>query len=390
MVEPWRAKLERAGKPEPIPPAVGMALDRGPAAYWYLARPGGALQWANRVARGLAAPGWGEQGDATDADAALGWAVWLEVCREALTVEAPAEWSRAWPRLVQGHPQLWLLTAQVQHGGALLMAVPADAAASHACAASAAHPQQRDLLVREVHHRLKNNLQGVSGLLRQQAAAQPVAAPWLEAAASQLQAMAHVYGVQTAGDASPTVSGLVQAVARGVAGVFGVVIEVVQAKGDTAANRAPQTESERHARALRRTLWAHLEQPPGHGEVHDHPDALDPDQAGALALVLNELMTNAVKHRAPSVRLPGSPDGAAVRCIISVVESGLEIDILNAGQWALGGDWDRVPPGVHGLGLAKALLPSRGAHLQFHTQADLVCARLHIAPPLLRHRLQTP
>ena len=55
---------------------------------------------------------------------------------------------------------------------------------------------QRELLVREVHHRIKNNLQGVAGLLQQIAVRRPEVAPVLKEAVGQVQAIAQVYGLQ--------------------------------------------------------------------------------------------------------------------------------------------------------------------------------------------------
>ena len=61
---------------------------------------------------------------------------------------------------------------------------------------------QRELLVREVHHRIKNNLQGVAGLLQQIAARRPEVADVLREAMGQVQAIALVYGLQV-GAAGP-------------------------------------------------------------------------------------------------------------------------------------------------------------------------------------------
>jgi nitrogen-specific signal transduction histidine kinase len=55
---------------------------------------------------------------------------------------------------------------------------------------------QRGMLVQEVHHRIKNNLQGVAGLLQQASARFPEVAPILSDAVGQLQAIAQVYGLQ--------------------------------------------------------------------------------------------------------------------------------------------------------------------------------------------------
>src|SRR5262249_54124828 len=55
--------------------------------------------------------------------------------------------------------------------------------------------RQRDALVREVHHRIKNHLQGIAGLLRNRLRDDPAARETIEAAIAQLQSVAAVYGL---------------------------------------------------------------------------------------------------------------------------------------------------------------------------------------------------
>lgn len=377
-----------------LPHAVVQSVLQGPAAWWCLGRPDGLVQWANEPARalcghqrpplGLSYAEWSSSGAPS-----MGWGPWRALCHEALNAPPLSTISQAWPRLVQGQPELWLLTAQIQQEAVVVTAVRADAAASHASPPWAAHPQQRDLLVREVHHRLKNNLQGVSGLLTQQAALHPEAARWLEAAASQLQAMAQVYGLQTQGEAAPTLIDLVRSVAQGVASVFGVVIDVEAAPGDRLAAVAAPPDAMPSSLEWRHTLWAHLESPPGADPAVEATAAVHPDQAGALALVINELLTNAVKHRSVTSRPDGFAQGVAARCTVASSASEAVLEIFNAGDGPDARTWDRFPPGVRGLGLAKALLPSRGAHLSFRTETGLVCARLQIGPPVWCPRVQS-
>ncbi|MBI3935844.1 MAG: PAS domain S-box protein, partial [Betaproteobacteria bacterium] len=57
--------------------------------------------------------------------------------------------------------------------------------------------RQRDALVREVHHRIKNHLQGVAALLKQKVGKDRATAAPLEAAAAQLQSVAAVYGLHS-------------------------------------------------------------------------------------------------------------------------------------------------------------------------------------------------
>lgn len=378
-----------------LPHAAVKAVLEGPAAWWCLGRPDGLVQWANAAAQALCGrqplpPGASYTEWASGAAQAIGWEPWLALCRQALIVTSPPSISQAWPRLVQGQAELWLLTAQVQNESVVVMATRADAAAAQATAAWAAHPQQRDVLIREVHHRLKNNLQGVSGLLTQQASLHPEAARWLEAAASQLQAMAQVYGLQTQGDAAPTLIELVRSVAQGVASVFGVVIDVEAAPSGRLSTVAATQGAARSSLAWRQTLWAHLESPPGADPAAEAMAAVHPDQAGALALVINELLTNAVKHRSVSSPPDGWAQGVAARCTVTSNATQALLEIVNAGDWPDARMWDRFPPGVRGLGLAKALLPSRGAQLNFHTETGLVCARLQIGPPVWCPRVQSP
>ena len=61
---------------------------------------------------------------------------------------------------------------------------------------------QRDMLVKEVHHRIKNNLQGVAGLLQQIAKRKPEVAGPIDEVVGQVQAIAQVYGLQV-GDTGP-------------------------------------------------------------------------------------------------------------------------------------------------------------------------------------------
>jgi two-component sensor histidine kinase len=54
----------------------------------------------------------------------------------------------------------------------------------------------RDTLVREVHHRIKNNLQGITGLLRQFAQHHPETAEPINQAIGQVQGIAVIHGLQ--------------------------------------------------------------------------------------------------------------------------------------------------------------------------------------------------
>lgn len=301
----------------------------------------------------------------------------------------------AWPRLVASQPEMWLIAVEATGTEIRLMCCNAAAATQAAAPDAADLRNQRDLLVREVHHRLKNNLQGVSGLLRHQAALQPAAAPWLESAAAQLQAMAQVYGLQLPDGQPPDVFQLVDAVARTVGALFGVQPHVhreapVGVSPDAVSGHPVQAGpawDPSATQALRTTLWAHLGDASTDSSHRTYLHRVHPDQAGGLALVLNELMTNALKHGtgAPCAADDDPGQGARLSCSVRWVADRAEVDIGNPGHWPSPPRLESLPPGVQGLALVRALLPSRGAELEFITQPGWVCARLHIRPPVLCH-----
>jgi PAS domain S-box-containing protein len=199
--------------------------------------------------------------------------------------------------------------------------------------------QQRDILVREVHHRIKNNLQGVAGLLQHMATSKPELAVHLNEIAGQIQAIAQVHGLQIRATGTLPILGVTQGIFTSLASMFGVEIRF-----------------EPPPPALWR--WGLPEQ-----------------EAVPLALVVNELGTNAIKYRtsrdaAIAVRLASKPDG-------------IEIQVENPGKLKEGFDLARVTSSVSGLGLIKALLPRRGAKLAIEQNGSLVLTRLELSPPAI-------
>ena len=147
---------------------------------------------------------------------------------------------------------------------------------------------QRYALIREVHHRIKNSLQGVAGLLRQHLGDKPLLRPLLESTSSQVYAIAAVHGLQ--GEASGAAINLRMLVARVAASVSGIMHESI-------------VLSERCA-----SLGAYI---------------VNEEESVAVAIVLNELMMNAAKHRAPGTGAIGID--AAPR------DQRVELRIRNAG-----------------------------------------------------------
>jgi PAS domain S-box-containing protein len=196
---------------------------------------------------------------------------------------------------------------------------------------------QREVLVREVHHRIKNNLQGVAGLLQGYAARRPEVAQVLGEAVSQVQAIAQVYGLQVGASGPLRLARVVEAIAQSVQRTFGRPI-VFDAGPGASAILLPEVESI------------------------------------PIALVVNELLTNAVKHGRPGeVVCRVEADGARARLLLR-----------HEGRLPPDFDLARMPSRVSGLGLVRALLPRRSASLSLVQQGDEVLTSVLLQPPSVR------
>jgi PAS domain S-box-containing protein len=212
---------------------------------------------------------------------------------------------------------------------------------------------QREMLVKEVHHRIKNNLQGVAGLLQQIAQRKPEVAPAMSEVITQVQAIAHVYGLQVGADGPLRLAAVLQAITGSVQRTFGHAIHL-SIRVDDAPSGPPGLPPER---------WV-------------LPEA----ESIPIALALNELLTNAIKHTVA----PVGGTRPEVGCQLLSGAAGVVIVITNRGQLHDGFDLSKVPGGVSGLGLVRSLLPRRSATLTLSSQGPLVAARLSLMPPGVR------
>ncbi|MFG5406913.1 PAS domain S-box protein [Piscinibacter sakaiensis] len=250
------------------------------------------------------------------------------VRRHALDGEAPSIWDARYLPVatVAGQPpnQLLLVATDVSEQRAAQQA-KFDAAIT-----------QREMLVKEVHHRIKNNLQGVAGLLQQIAQRKPEVAPAIAEVVGQVQAIAQVYGLQIGVTGPLRVKALVESITNSVQRTFGCQMQL--------SVRGPQPEA-----------WA-------------LPEA----ESIPVALTINELLTNAVKHSAGLAR---------VDCTLEVAEEAVTVTIANLGRLPEGFQLSRFPGGVSGLGLVRALLPRRSATFALEQHGDHVRAVVTLVPP---------
>ena len=198
---------------------------------------------------------------------------------------------------------------------------------------------QREMLVKEVHHRIKNNLQGVAGLLQQIAQRKPEVATVIAEVVGQVQAIAQVYGLQVGVSGPLGLAEVVEAIAASVQRTFGRTIRFERTGDAGVAWALPEAESI------------------------------------PVALTLNELLTNAVKHGG------GSSGAGEIRCSLETSEAGAHVLIVNPGRLPDGFSLAAYRGGVSGLGLVRALLPRRSARLELAQHGDAVRTRVELAPP---------
>jgi PAS domain S-box-containing protein len=229
---------------------------------------------------------------------------------------------------------------------------------------------QREALVREVHHRIKNNLQGVAGLLRQNAARHPELADSLNEAVGQVQAIAQVYGLQVGAGGPLKVTSVLRAIAQSVSRTFGRRILVQQGRAEGPLDFDPPPPESRSALQPDLPYDAPEELP------HELPEA----ESIPVALTVNELFTNAIKHGR----------GAQVHCRVWADDDTVVIAVYNRGQLPAGFDLGRIRGGVSGLGLVRALLPRRSAALDLRAADEVaasgpaVVAEVQLRPPSVR------
>lgn len=202
--------------------------------------------------------------------------------------------------------------------------------------------RQRDTLVREVHHRIKNNLQGVIGLLRQKVHKHPALAPEIEEAILQLHSVSTVYGLE-----------------RGHLGVPLPLAGIVDGICST-------TESITGCRVTK----SYLSDSPQRACIIN-------SEAVAVAVAINELVFNAIKHGSKT------DSGNGVEVLLREAAGGAEIRITNRGELPSQFDLADDRNLGSGLELVKALLSQPGSDLEVGCAGQEVKVVLKLTPPLI-------
>jgi two-component sensor histidine kinase len=213
------------------------------------------------------------------------------------------------------------------------------------------NPDQR---VRELHHRTKNDLQGLAGLLQASSQLHPQAAGPLFQAAARIQALAHVHGLQMQAGSGIPVSALARAIIDHQASLAGAEVAW---PADTNA-----------------------EAPLGQGR----PAAILDCDAVSVALVITELVLNALAdHKHPGTTVAEHDFSTTLRADIVHDKNRWSLTLRNQGQLPAGFDFAAIGRSMHGLGLAKSLTPRRGAELMVTQDGTYVVARLTLQSPCL-------
>ncbi|MBA4112739.1 MAG: histidine kinase [Verminephrobacter sp.] len=194
----------------------------------------------------------------------------------------------------------------------------------------------RDALVQEVHHRIKNNLQGIMGMLRTLDQKHPRLHGPINQVISQVHSIAAIHGLQGSTTADRVrLSDLVCAIAGGIESLWGTPI--------------------------------HVDTPHWWQACY-----IIPSEAVPVALVLNELIVNAVKHGGKAQQ------DVRVRLHDGLQAGSVQITISNPGRWP---PTAAESPG--GLGLVAALMPRHGAQLTRAQRGDWAVLHLELAPPII-------
>ena len=188
--------------------------------------------------------------------------------------------------------------------------------------------EQRDVLVREVHHRIKNNLQGVAGLLQTHADLHPELAGVIEAAIGRIYSIANIHGLQA--------NTLTEEI--NLEGLIGSIVE---------------------------TFGCHVE----FINEQPHPVLLSREVAVPIALVLNELLTNAFKHHSGNSPVTIQSNIIGADTIITIVNN---YDLCRF----------EAAKGGYGLKLVKSLLPRKSATMTVVQADNIYQVELKLSPPV--------
>ncbi|MDP3211748.1 PAS domain S-box protein [Methylotenera sp.] len=198
----------------------------------------------------------------------------------------------------------------------------------------------RHTLVREVHHRIKNSLHGVTGLLQRFVVQYPELELPMNSAIGQVQSISVIHGLH--GRRTPSCI---------------LLCEVI-----------------REISVNHQSLWQvsiSVDIP-----MNWHICQISEENEVPLALVINELILNALKHNTLK-------EGVAVSLRRDIQRDVVILTITNPGQLSHDIDLPNTPAKGAGLGLVMSLMPEEGAILSWEQSDDIVITRLELTQPAI-------
>jgi len=197
---------------------------------------------------------------------------------------------------------------------------------------------QRNALVREVHHRIKNNLQGILGLLSLHAYQYPETAQVIQAVIGKIKSVVVVFGLQGQRNENNILLG-----------------EVITELCNAADILSPDF------------LKPVLDLDPRSAIC------LDADKAVSIALVINELITNAIKHS------EGGENPEPIHISLSIHEQCAVFTIRNKSRGLPSGFDLKTGTGIGtGLTLVNFMLPRESCELSVAFEQGTVTTRLKL------------
>lgn len=197
----------------------------------------------------------------------------------------------------------------------------------------------RSALVREVHHRIKNNLQGVLLIMDNLAIKYPELSALMDSVKAKVNSIAIVHGIQGINiNSQIIVVELIHAIVNNNQTLFNCCIPV-QVTDDIL------------------TVF------------------LVEKEAVPTALMLNELLINAIKHSDDLTRV-------SVQVSYDISQQIMSIEIKNVGRLSKDASMDQPEFGI-GLQLVKSLMPQSNLELFWRQDDDWVITTITLSPPII-------
>ena len=197
---------------------------------------------------------------------------------------------------------------------------------------------QIEAIVNEVHHRIKNHLQGVLSLLQQRDDADPKTNAIIGKAATQIVGIAEVHGILMNSTSAASLTNMVVAIAQATTRLWNTSVEINTIEVDSAP------------------LYYVAEK-----------------ESVPLALIINELIFNAVKHRR---------DKEPISVKICPGADTVRIQISSTGTLPANFDLNTLPRSS-GLGLVRMLSARTSTQLSMFIVEDRVVAELALSAPVI-------